>query len=124
MSIRTQRIPGLRLGLGTFINNDVDGKRKVIYFGTVSATATDYDIAFTQGQTKMATITMVLVNYSQLATSAGSASVDWKVGTISGGTVTVRRFGNANAAAFHTHDHACQLHFWMAGSPDPNRIVV
>lgn len=122
MSIRTQRIPGLRLGLGTFISNDVDGKRKVIYFGTVSATAKDLDIVFTQGHTKMATITMVLVNYSQLATSAGSASVDWKVGTIAGGTVTVRRIPNTSAAC--AHDHACQLHFWMAGTPDPNRIVI
>ena len=123
MSLRTLRIPGMKLGLGTFINNDVDAKRRVIWAlgATVWATTAE-TVQFTQGQTKMATVECVIANTSGFH-DEGSASLGAiKIATISGGTVTLR--GIMWGAGDYTDVHEKKLHFWMVGTPDPNRIVI
>ncbi len=122
MSLRSLRIPGSRLGMGTFINGDVDAKRKIVYFGKITAAGADYDLVFTQGQTRMATIEAVLLSYSAFDALA-SASIVWANSTLTGGSVTLRMkpkiVGVGNTAKL-----AGAVHYWMVGSPDPQRIVV
>ena len=122
MSLRSLKYPGQKLGLGTFISNDIDGKRKLVYFGTIVFAAADNDIVFTQGQTRMATLEAVLLSYSILSAPQGSASFSWGNSTLTNGTVTLRN--KPKLAAVNTANTAGQLHYWMVGSPDPQRIVV
>ena len=121
MSLRTLRIPGMKLGLGSIISNDVDDKRQVIYHGLHVWSAASVSHQFTQGQTKMATINAILLTKSIYAAKA-SASVWFHSGTISGGTVTIRL--KPKAAGANTNNSALGLHYWISGTPDPNRIVI
>jgi len=121
MSLRSLKIPGTRLGLGTFVSNDIDGKRKIVYFGKITAVTTDYDLLFTQGQTRMATIEAVMLSYSAFDALA-SGSIVWGNSTLTNGTVTLRM--KPKTAAGNTCELAGAVHYWMVGSPDPNRIVV
>jgi len=116
------RIPGQVLGLGTFVNSDIDAKRKVIYYGVMTWTAGDYDRTFTQGQTKMATIECVILGRQSIGAS-GSASLFFSVGTISNGTVKVHNRDQTTGGAC-TNKNTVKMSFWMVGSPDPNRIIV
>ena len=109
------------MGLGTFISNDIDGKRKLVYFGKTAVTTADYDIVFTQGQTRMATIEAVVTSYS-IFTALGSASFSWGNSTLTNGTVTLRC--KPKTAAANTAEAVGAIHYWMVGAPDPNRIVV
>ena len=121
MSLRSLKYPGEKLGLGTFISNDIDGKRKLVFFGTIVFAAADNDIVFTQGQTRMATLEAVLLSYSVFS-ALGSASFSWGNSTLTNGTVTLRN--KPKSAAANTANTAGELHYWMIGSPDPQRIVV
>ena len=121
MSLRSLKIPGAQLGLGTFVSNDIDGKRKLVYFGNIAAVSADYDLAFTQGQTRMATIESVVLSYSAFDALA-SGSIVWANSTLTNGTVTLRM--KPKTAAGNTAKLAGAVHYWMVGSPDPNRIVV
>lgn len=121
MSIRSQRIPGMRLGLGTFINSDLDAKRMIIYHGEFAFTADNDNRSFTQGQTRMGTIKCVILGRNHV-TDKGSASLNYHVGTITGGTVTIHRAPYQNAADVQKRAPKCS--YWMVGSPDPNRIIV
>lgn len=111
----------MKLGLGTFISNDVDAKRQVIYHGLHTWTAASVLHTFTQGQTKMATINAILLTKS-IYQALASASVWFHAGTISGGTVTIRL--KPKTAAANTNAQELGLHYWISGTPDPNRIVV
>ncbi len=103
------------------MNNDMDAKKTLIYHGLRTWTAGSTSHQFTQGVTKMATIESVLLTKSVYAALA-SASVAFKVGTISGGTVTIRLVPLSSAA--NSNNTALGLHFAFYGAPDRNRIVV
>jgi orotate phosphoribosyltransferase len=121
MSVRSKIIPGQRLGLGTYVNTDVDAKQRVITFGTHTWTSGSTTHKFTQGQTRIDTIDCVLHSWS-INKALASASVDFKIGTATGGTVKIRLITNTTAA----NDNAQTLtyHYWIVGTPDPNRLVV
>jgi hypothetical protein len=121
MSIRSLKIPGERLGLGTFVNSDIDQERLVVYHGEAALTAGNHNRTLTQGQTKMATIKAALIgrNYTK---AIASASVNYTWGTISGGTINMHVRGYASAAA--TNATATKWSYWIVGTPDPNRIVI
>jgi len=121
MSIRSRKIPGKQLGLGAFANTDIDAKRRVITYGTHTWTAGSTTHKFTQGQTRIADIDCVLLSVCVGAAKA-SASVDFKIGTATGGTVKIRLI--PNTAAANTNNHTLILHYWIAGTPDPNRIII
>jgi len=121
MSIRSMRIPGMMLGLGTFVNSDIDAKRKVIYHGEMTWTGGNYDRTFTQGQTKMATIQCVILGRNFLDDKS-SGSCHFTITSISGGTIIVATRNYVSAAATNKRD--VKMSFWMVGSPDPNRIIV
>jgi len=116
------KIPGKQLGLGTFVNSDVDAKRKIVYHGVVTWTAANYDRTLTQGVTKMATIESVIIGRDNID-AKGSASTFFSVGTISNGTVKfhLRDYVSLGAA---TNVRAVKMSFWIVGSPDPQRIIV
>jgi hypothetical protein len=122
MSIRTQRYPGAKLGLGNFVNSDIDAKQRVVYFGTRAWTAATVKHNFTQGATRMATIECVQLAGAQLIAKA-SASLEYKVGTISGGTVMIRHTLFTSGAATGLKQTVL-LHYWMVGTPDVNRLIV
>jgi hypothetical protein len=122
MSIRSTRIPGKRLGLGSFINSDIDAKRRVITFGIHTWTAGSVIHKFTQGQTRIAEIDTILLSYNPQAALA-SASIDFKIGTATGGTVKIRLIPNTSLAA-NTNKQTILLHYWMVGTPDPQRMIV
>jgi hypothetical protein len=121
MSHRSRKLPGSKLGLGTFINNDLDAKRRIVYFGNEDLSAASVEYAFTQGQTRMATVEAVLTSYGLYAALA-SASVVIGNSTLTNGTVTIRV--KPKAAAVNTLNNDFTLHWWIVGTPDPNRIVI
>jgi hypothetical protein len=121
MSVRSKRIPGLKLGLGTFVNSDIDAKQRVVYYGLHAVGVADVSHQFTQGQTRMATIECIILTPSIYAAKA-SGSVMYYNGTISGGTVTIRL--KPKTAAANTNNNLGGVHFWMVGTPDVNRIFV
>ena len=122
MSLRSLKIPGDKLGIGTFVNNDCDAKRRLVLFGKHVWTAGSTSHAFTQGATRMGTVSAVLTSYSILAGAKASASVTFANSTLTNGTVTVRR--KPKAAAADTCKQNLVLHYWIVGTPDPARIIV
>jgi hypothetical protein len=120
--MRSLRFPGQKLGLGTFVNSDIDANRKVIYFGIRAWTAATVKHNFTQGATRMATIETVLLTPAPFVALA-SASIQFKVGTIGGGTVMIRLIP-AGAGLANTNNHTIAVHYWMIGTPDVNRLIV
>jgi len=121
MSIRSLKIPGKQLGLGTYVNTDIDAHKRVVTYGVHTWTAASVTHVFTQGQTRMATIGCVLTSVCVGAAKA-SASVDFKIGTIAGGTVRIRLV--PSTAVANTNNHTLKLHYWIAGTPDPQRLIV
>lgn len=121
MSLRSLRIPGKRLGLGTFINTDIDSKRKLVLFGNSVWTAGNESRLFTQGVTRMATIDAVLTGYS-VFDAVGSASFVFSNSTLTNGTVYIRV--KPKLAAANTGNTAGAIHYWIVGSADLNRIIV
>jgi hypothetical protein len=121
MSFRTRKIPGKMLGLGTFVNTDDDARRRIVTYGTHTWTAASTRHRFTQGQTKVATFDAILLSFG-INKALASASVDFKIGTATGGTVHIRLIPSTSAA--NTNNQTLTLHYWMVGTPDPNRIVL
>jgi len=121
MSLRSLRIPSKRLGLGTFVNSDVDAKRMIIYAGNFNFTAGNHNRTFTQQVTRMADVTAALVSAGNVD-DKGSASLNYTVSTIDGGTIIfhVRPW----TAAASTNNRATELSFWIVGTPDPNRVIL
>lgn len=122
MSIRSIKIPGARLGLGTYINSDIDAKRRVVTFGIHTWTAGSTTHKFTQGQTRIAEIDTILLSYGP-GDSLASASIDFKIGTATGGTVKIRLIPNIAGAA-NDNNQTISLHYWIVGTPDPQRMIV
>jgi hypothetical protein len=122
MSLRSLRIPGEKLGIGTFVNNDIDAKRNIVYFGKHTWTAGSTSHAFTQGVTRMATVKSVITSYSILAGAKASGSVCFSNSTLTNGTVTIRLRPKLSAA--NTNVQNLVLHYWIAGTVDPERIIV
>jgi len=123
MSIRSLKIPGKQLGLGTYINTDIDAHKRVVTYGVHTWTAASVTHLFTQGQTRMATVECVLTSVC-IGAALASASVDFKIGTIAGGTVRIRLIPNEGGAVVHTNTQDLILHYWIAGTPDPQRLIV
>jgi len=121
MSVRSLKIPGTRLGLGTYVNTDIDAKRRVVTFGIHTWTAGSTTHKFTQGQTRIADIDCVLLSYQLGALASGS--VDFKIATATGGTVKIRLIPNI-AGETNTNNQTIELHYWIAGTPDPDRIII
>ncbi len=121
MSLRSLRIPGLRLGLGSFVNQDLDARRRIVYFGNIALGAATVAQVFTQGQTGMATVECVLTSRG-FFNALASASIVLGNSTLTNGTVTIRK--KPKAAAANTGKLAYTLHYWMVGTPDPQRIVI
>lgn len=121
MSLRSLKIPGARLGAGTFVNSDIDGKRNLVYFGTRAWTAGTTAHAFTQGVTRMDVVKAVITSYSVMKALA-SASVVFSNSTLTNGTVYVRL--KPKAAAANSNKQNLTLHYWIVGTPDPARIII
>ncbi len=121
MSLRSLRIPGRRLGLGSFVNSDIDSKRRIVLFGNTVWTAGQEDRTFTQGVTRMATVKAVLTSYSVML-ALGSGSFVFGNSTLTNGTVIIRC--KPKAAAGNTATQAAVLHYWIVGTPDPQRIII
>jgi len=121
MSLRSLKIPGQRLGLGCFANTDVDAKKRLVLFGFHTWTAGSTSHAFTQGQTRMAEIESVILSKGIYAALA-SASVVFSHSTLTNGTVTIRL--KPKEAATNTNKQALGLHYWIVGTPDPNRVIL
>jgi hypothetical protein len=120
--MRTMKFPGKMLGLGTFINSDLDAKRRVVYFTEMAWTGGNYDRTMTQAVTRMATIECVIIGRNQ-ADDKGSASTLYSVGTLSNGTVKFHNRCFVSGAAC-TNKRATKMSIWMVGTPDPQRIVI
>jgi hypothetical protein len=121
MSLRSIRIPGKQLGLGTFVNSDVDAKPRVVTFGTHTWTAGSTSHKFTQGQTRVGDMDCCLLSWC-VNDSLASASVDFKTATATGGTINIRLIPNTSAA--NTNNQTITLHYWIVGTPDPNRVIL
>lgn len=121
MSLRSLKIPGVRLGLGTFVNSDIDQERLVVYFGEDTLTAGNHNRTLTQGATRMATIKVALIGRNSVAAS-GSASLNYTWGTIDGGTINMHVRPYASAAS--TNKNATKFSYWIVGTPDPNRVII
>lgn len=121
MSLRSQKIPGVRLGLGTFINTDIDAKKRIVTFGTFTWTAGSTSHKFTQGQTRIADISCWLHSWS-INKALASASVDFKIATATGGTIKIRLIPNTSAK--NTNNQTITYHYWAVGTPDPARMIV
>jgi hypothetical protein len=122
MSLRSLKIPGAQLGLGTFVNSDIDAHRKLIYHGEIAWTAANLNRTLTQGQTRMATIECVIIG-RESGGASGSGSLFFTVGTISNGTVVIHNRDQTTGAG-NTNKNAVTSSFWIVGSPDPQRIIV
>jgi hypothetical protein len=117
MSLRSLRIPGKRLGLGTFVNSDIDSKRRIVLFGNSVWTAANASRLFTQAVTRMATVKAVLTSYS-VFDALGSGSFVFGNSTLTNGTVYIRCKPKTDAA--NTANNAGAIHYWIVGTPDLN----
>ena len=122
MSIRSTKIPGKRLGLGTFVDGNIDAKKRVITYGIFTWTAGSTIHKFTQGQTRIAEFDAIILTHN-IQDALASASVDFKIATATGGTVKIRLIPNTAGKA-NTNNQTIKLHYWMAGTPDPQRLIV
>lgn len=122
MSIRSTKIPGVELGLGTFVNSDIDAHRKLIYHGEIEWTAANLNRTLTQGQTRMATIECAIIG-RQAADAISSGSMFFTVGTLTNGTIIFRNRDQTTGGGA-TNKTAVISSFWIVGSPDPQRIIV
>jgi hypothetical protein len=122
MSLRSLRIPGKRLGLGTFVNSDVDAKRMIVYTSNFNFTIGNHNRTMTQGVTRMAEIQCALIGAGNVD-DKGSASLNYTLSTVDGGTIIVHvRPWNASAAS--SNNRATECSFWIVGTPDPNRVIL
>ena len=114
---RSGRTRGSELGLETIVNRDLGVTKRVTALLSGTTTAAPASLEFTQGQTGMATVDIVIVTLaSQIAAAVATGSLTFAAGKIAGGTVTIRE-------STETLNRTLRLFVQITGRPDPLRTA-